>query len=216
MALLSNAPDVSEDKKTGFTFRGEEIVLSKTRGAPLSPAAKRAQDRGVWSDNKRIEAATIFAATGNLTQTAELTKIPLPTVRGWRKEEWFQELLREIHLENNDKIVAKLTTIVDSALDQLADRVVNGDHVVLRDGQVVRRPIPAKDLSLVSAINIDKRQLLRGEATSRSESVTVEDKTVGRLEKLAETFEQLAKHGRVPQTVEAVDVQVIEEKNVSD
>lgn len=192
-----------DDKRTGFTFRGKEIVLSKTSGRPFGGLKAKGIEKGIYPEEKRIEAVTVYAATGNFRTTSELTKVPEHTVRAWRRQEWFLSLLNEIRNENNDKIDIKFTEIMDTALDQLQDRLVNGDHKVLKDGSVVRVPVTARDLSIVAAINTEKRQLLRGLPTSRSESVSKEDeKQVGRLEKLAETFENLARFGRQPQLLE--------------
>lgn len=200
-------------EKTGFTFRGKEIILSKTRGRPFSGLVKKGMAKGIYPEQKRIEAVTIYAATGVLARTSELTGIPYRTLQLWKKEPWWQDLLYEIRAENNEKIDVKFTEIIESALDQLSDRIKNGDHHVLRDGTLIRKPVAAKDLSLVAAINVDKRQLLRGEPTSRSEAIgKVEEGPVNRLEKLAETFENLARLGRRSvDTIEHVeDAQLIE------
>lgn len=194
---------VKDDKRTGFTFRGKEIVLSKTSGRPFSGLVGKGMAKGIYPEEKRIEAVTIYAATGNFGITAELSKVPETTIRSWRREEWFSDLLNEIRQENNDKIDQKFNDIIDGALDQLQDRVINGDHKVLKDGKIVRVPINARDLSIVAAINVDKRQLLRGLPTSRSESTSkIEDKQVDRLERLAETFENLARFGRQPKIID--------------
>jgi hypothetical protein len=214
MAFSDNSPNTTDpEKKTGFTFRGKEIVLSKTGGRPFSGLVKKGMEKGIYPEEKRIEAVTVYAATGHFGRTSELTKVPEGTIRAWRKQEWFLELLREVRAENNDKIDSKFTEIVERSLDQLVDRVEHGDYHVLRDGSLIRKPVNAKDLSLVAAINVDKRQLLRGEPTSRSESVgSADEKAVGRLEKLAETFENLAKFGRQPKTIEQIeDARLIED-----
>lgn len=162
-------------------------------------------EKGMFPEEKRIEVVTLFAATGNLENTSELSGVPVQTIRAWRKADWFYELLREVRNENNAVLDAKFTQIVDKSLDQIVDRIENGDSVLTRDGELVKKPMSGKDLSLVAAINVDKRQLLRGEPTSRSESLGgVEAQAVGRLEKLAETFENLARLGRVPKTHEMV------------
>lgn len=195
------------EKFTGFTFRGKEIVLSKTQGAPFKGLKAKGLEQGIYPEEMRLKAVTIYAATGHFGTTAELSKVPEQLVRTWRKQEWFMELLKEIRQENNAKIDAKFTEIIESSLEQLTDRIQHGDHKVLRDGSLVRVPVAAKDLSLVAAINVDKRQLLRGEPTSRSESIgSVEEKAVGRLEKLAETFENLARVGK--RTVRTIENQV--------
>lgn len=209
LGLSTDSP--TNSKRTGFTFRGKEIVLSKTRGRPFSGLVAKGMERGMYPEQKRLEVVSLFAATGNFKQVSELTSVPVPTIKVWRKQDWFQELLKEIRDENNEKIDAKFTEIIENALEQVADRVQNGDFVVTPRGDLIRRPIPAKDLSLVVAINVDKRQLLRGEPTNRTEDkVSVPESVVNRLDKLAKTFEDLAKHGRKPRTLEVKDAEVVE------
>lgn len=165
----------------------------------------------MFPEEKRVEAAAIYATTGSLPRTAELTGVPVGTLQYWRKQEDFQALLREVWAENNEKVDAKFTAIIEKALEGVLDRLENGDYKLTARGELKRVPISAKDLSLVQAINVDKRQLLRGLPTSRSATgTTVEEKTVSRLEKLAETFENLAKFGRQPRVIEAEVVEVIE------
>lgn len=193
-----------QDKHTGYTFRGKEIILTKSSAPNPTGLVAKGMERGIFPDEKKIEVVTIFAATGNYAKTAELTKVPEANIRNWRKQQWFQEYMQEIRNENQDKIDAKFTSIAEKALEQLSDRLEHGDFHVTRDGDVIRKPISGKDLSLITAINIDKRQLLRGEPTSRSASTDGTAPVVDKLEKLAETFSNLAKFGR-PKT-EIIDV----------
>jgi hypothetical protein len=186
------------DKYTGFTFRGKEIVTTKTRGRPLTGIQKRP---GFYPESKRIEAATLYAVTGNSTQVSNMIGVPYHTVNKWTKEEWFVKLLDEIRTENDQQIDSKQSEIIGLALDNLSDRLKNGDFHVLRDGTLIRKPIGAKDLSLTMAINLDKRQLLRGKPTSRTESVSIEN----RLEKLVDHFAKLAhRQDRPPAQIEDV------------
>lgn len=206
MALAGK--DVSPDKKTGFTYQGREIVLSKTRGRPL---VNQHWKKGYYTDKQRIEAVTLYAATGSARKVNELTGIPVDTLRKWRKQPWFLDLLDEIRAENDDVIDQKFNEIIVSALDQLQDRVVNGDHVLTKDGELVRKPVVARDLSIVTAINIDKRQLLRGKPTSRSEQVTNQS-IDERLRVLADNFTALSgKKLRKPETVDAEIIEIKEE-----
>lgn len=212
MALGNNASDAGPNKRTGLTYKGKEIILARSRGTyQRQGLVKKGIEKGIYPDSMKLEAVVIYAATGNLIQAASIAKVPVNTLKSWRTTQWFQDLLKEVREENNEKIDAKFTEIVEKSLEQLVDRVENGDYHVLRDGTLARKPVSAKDLSLVSAINIDKRQLLRGEATSRSESVKVEDnQAIGKLEKLAETFENLARFGRQPKVIEHDDHESVE------
>lgn len=192
---------------TGFTFRGKEIALAKKSGRKVGGLTAKAEQKGIYSQAKKQHAVALYAATGDLSKSAELAEIPKSTLQKWRTEPWFQALMHEVWEENNERIDAKFSEIIEKSLDQVVDRLENGDVKVLKDGKTVRVPISARDLSLVSAINVDKRQLLRGLPTSRSESLGASSVTVSRLEKLAETFENLAKFGR--KKVEIIDVEEV-------
>lgn len=211
MAFAANVPTVSKNKRTGLTFRGKEIVLSKTAGAPKKGLVAKGIAKGMFPDEKKIEAATIYAVTGSLPRAAELSGVPIQTLRSWRAQEDFQALLREVWEENNEKIDAQYTDIIEKTLVQLLDRLNNGDHRISPLGAVVRVPISAKDLQGIQASTVDKRQLLRGLPTSRSESgVSVKETTVKRLEQLAETFESLARLGRKPRVIEVTEAEIIQ------
>lgn len=192
--------NLGDDKKTGFTFKDKEIVLSKTRGRPMN------QGKGIYGipDSKRIEVATLFAVLGSIPKVAEIARISEPTLRAWRKQEWFKQLLSEIRDENDERIDSQFTEIIEKSLELVKDRLLHGDHVVLKTGEVVRKPVSVRDLSLVAAINFDKRQLVRGKPTARTETVSSQDQ----LTKLAETFIALTARGRKP--VEITDVSFTE------
>ena len=197
--------DVKEEKKTGFTFRGLPIVLSKTRGRP--PTGKLSKGKhGWWSDKKRIEALTVFAALGVVTQTAKLTGVPEHTIRHWLKEDWALQLLDEIRAENDQALDSKFSEVITKANDLLLERLENGDEKLLRDGSKVRVGVGAKDLAVITAINVDKRQLLRGKPTSRSETVS-ESK---RLQNLEEMFLKLANRKvEKPQEIQDVEYEEV-------
>jgi len=197
--------DAGPEKKTGFTHKGREIILSKTRGRPFSGLVKKGMERGMWPEEKYIEAATLFACVGNLQRVSELTGIATKTLRGWTREQRFKDLLKEIRSENNEKIDAKFTEIIEKSADLILDRLEHGDYRWdTRSQQTVRVPVGAKDLSLVTAINIDKRQLIRGEPTSRTEQISEPD----RLDKLAKQFESIAnKFKNAPKLTPVIDVE---------
>jgi hypothetical protein len=188
MALVSNSPDTTPEKRTGFTFRGNEIVLSKTRGRPMTGIKKR---EGWYPDEKRIEVASLFACLGDAVVVGELAKVPPATVKTWRNQDWFKTLLEEIRDENNQKLDAKFTEIVQKCQEQILDRLEHGDCVLLRDGTEVRKKINAKELALVGAITVDKRQIIRNKPTSISQSVNSEGISDDKLKQLAKTFIEL-------------------------
>jgi hypothetical protein len=203
---------INGKQRTGFTFRGQNILLMKKQGTKVKGLVAKGIEKGMFPEEKKIEAATVYAVTGSLQRAAELSGVPIHTLRSWRSQDDFQKLLQEVWQENNEKIDAKFTAIIEKSLEAIIDRLDNGDFKVTPRGDIKRVPISAKELSLVQAINVDKRQLLRGLPTSRSDSaVGTEGKVVDRLEKLAETFENLARIGRKPKTYEITDAEVVTE-----
>jgi len=196
VAFLENSPDTLPEKRTGFTFRGKEIVLSKVRGAPTR--GRSYKKPGSYPDEKRIEVATLYACLGDPAACSDLSKVPIGTVKSWTKTPWFKLLLEEIRQENNEKLDAKFTQIVDKSQDLIIDRLENGDFHVLRDGSQVRKPINAKELAIVGAVTFDKRQIARNKPTSISQSnqegVVSEDK----LKLLAKTFLELVNKKETP------------------
>lgn len=208
MALAGK--DVTEEKKTGFTHNGNPIILSKTRGRP--PNGKlSANGNGFYHENKRIEALTVFAATGVISKVYELTKVPVATFKKWLTEPWALDLLEQIRNENDQALDAKFTSIINGAVDQIQDRIENGDFVVTRTGETVRKPIGARDLSTIATTNIEKRQLMRGKPTSRTEKVT----EGSRLKRLEEAFIKLANTKKIEPPKEITDIEYEEIKNES-
>jgi hypothetical protein len=143
-----------------------------------------------WPEEKRIEVAALYAAgMTSAIELSRLTGVPKPTVLKWRGEDWWPEMLDRIHSSIDQDNVSKLTKIVDTSLDVIQDRLINGDYIYdKKTGQIHRKPVALRDANIVASTVVDKRQLLRGKPTSRSEKVNVD----ARLLKLAEEFAKFA------------------------
>lgn len=187
MALAGN--DVSPEKKSGFTFQGKEIVLSKTRGRP---ARQRTSGAGLVEDKKRIEALTIYAVTGKDSEVIKLTGVGQKQLKSWKKEQWWQEGLEEIRNENDHQFDAAFTGILEKVIGAINERLVKGDEIVFKDGTRAMKQVSLRDLVGALAYTMDKRQVIRGRPTSRTETVSVDN----RLDKLNNHFVELAKKQR--------------------
>ena len=150
-----------------------------------------------WPSKKRIEVATAHAMGLSAPMIEAATGVSADTIRHWRMEDWFKELIEELRREDDVQVDAKLTTIVSKSLDTLVDRLEQGDFMYdPKDGEFRRKPLNARDVVKVADIMFDKRNLLRGKPTSISGKEQVSD----RLLKLAEEFAKFAK----ARTIEAV------------
>lgn len=192
--------DVNEDKKTGYKIDGKEILVTKTRGRPFSGLVKKGMDKGMFPVAKQFEAATLYAATGNYELTSEKTGVPAKHLRKWSLEPWFREILVQFRQENLTKLESNFTRVIDKAMVEIEERLEKGDVVLTKGGQLVRKPVAIRDLAIVQAINIDKRQLIRGEPTSRSE--TTKGDSAKLLEDLAEKFTSIVNKKRPPELIE--------------
>lgn len=168
-----------------------------------------------WSDKQRIQAVQTWLATGNLTLTAATLEIPESTMRRWKAAPWWKELVDEIRTQESVQLDNKLSKVVERSVDQLLDRVENGDFQYdQKTGQLVRKPISAKDAVKVTTEVLDRRDILQGKKETQTES-----KVVDRLEKLAEEFIKFANAKVVenikPKVIEdAIEVGEIEEGNL--
>lgn len=122
-------------------------------------------------------------------------------------EQWWVDTISQVRREENDQLTAKMTTFVEKSIDAMLERIENGDSVInLKTGETYRTPVRLRDLAIPVGVLIDKRNLLRGEATSRSETLGQEET----LRKLGDKFEQFAKKLNIHKPIDIIDVEVID------
>ena len=82
---------------------------------------------GRWTEQKKIEVMTTYLALGNLTQACAMCNVPLVTVQAWAKTPWWKEQMQAIRDEEVFQLDKKLEKVVNKALDQVNDRLENGE-----------------------------------------------------------------------------------------
>lgn len=200
----NKVPDViianhNPKKKTGRKTTREKRALTGN----CSP--------GWWPEEKRVEVVALFATTGNARRCSEISGVPEGTIRAWKTQEWWQEMMHRVRDDEAEEVDCKFTKIVNKALDEISDRLENGDMVYnARTGETARVKVKAKDAAIVAAISVDKRELLRGNVTARVEKVD----TTNRLSDLAEQFAKFAAARNItPTNVVVEDVEVVSESD---
>lgn len=145
----------------------------------------KAHQLGHWKEAKRIEVVTLFLSIGSMTEVAKLTGVPYPTIEGWRRQDWWKELVEKMQAEDDQKLDAKTTKLIDKALEQLMDRIENGEHIYdQKTGKIKRMPAKLRDLNTAFTTILDKRQLLRNKPTK----IVEQQSTAIQLQNLAESF----------------------------
>lgn len=164
-----------------------------------------------WAEKKKIEAVNTYIATGSPTLTSEQTNIPYYTIKSWMKTDWWKEKIQEIQQQDYDKLDGKMSKALDLALENVMDRVKNGEYFYdVRTGKIKRIPAKLRDINTTFTQLLDKRQLIRKQPTKIVEQQT----TAKQLTDLANKFSEFVsgkKH--IEKFDELVDT-VIEGENV--
>jgi len=133
-----------------------------------------------------------YVVTGNSEKVCRDMSIPKTTGHEWLKSEWGESLLEQIRTEQCAELDAMHTKIIIDANLQVMDRIENGDYLLDKANELIRKPMDGKSLATVAAITFDKRQISRNMPTSISTSV---DNAA--LTKLQEQFQALSKQSKV-------------------
>ena len=197
--MLKNIEVVPE---TGVIIVNPTALVAEAEANLSKPGRKTDEERflrgmtrlhkraGWYPEDKKTEVVALYTSgVTDAEDLSRLTHVPASTIQNWRHQDWWIEVSEKIHTIVDQDIVSRQTEIVESALEQIQDRLANGDVVINRKtGEQSRKPVSMRDATIVANTMTDKRQLLRGKPTSRSEKLTVDD----RLSKLAEEFKRFA------------------------
>lgn len=147
----------------------------------------KAGERGIWPEKKRIECVTTYLTTGKLSLTSAMTGVPIETLRVWKRSEWWKKYSDEMQYEDTVELDRKLEKVMNSALDQVMDRLENGEYMYdPRTGKVKRIPVKLRDVNKVATDMVDKRQLIKKVAKEKQEPQ--QQITADHLLKLAQEF----------------------------
>lgn len=122
-----------------------------------------------YSDLDMERAVAAFVVHGTFAAAERETGVKAAAIakRRERNPAWFDELALKIRLEHEEEHRSKIRSVIVTALDQLADRVLNGDYAQDKDGNyTIRKPMIGRDLVIASGTMIDKLRLSLGQPTS--------------------------------------------------
>lgn len=131
-----------------------------------------------YTPEQKVMVVSYYVMTGNMSKTARLLNIPNETLRDMRHQTtWWLEIEDAVKASKNEQLEGVMTMVIDMAMEEVLDRIKNGNEVLTKDGTKERVKLTGKELATVFGITFDKRQLLRGASTSIRETKTssVED-----------------------------------------
>ena len=145
---------------------------------------------GAYTPEEKIQAVMAYMTTGTSRKASKLCGIPEGTIRWWKARSlWWDSTMAECRKKKQDELDAMTTDVIHSAIGQLQDRITDGDTKFTKEGAQYQQPLSARDLAVSFAILFDKRQLLRGDVTARTEKISERE----RLQELQKKFTEMAK-----------------------
>ena len=188
--------DTPEEKLSGYKLDNHEIILGKKRGPGF-----KFSNPNYYNLEQKTDACALYCVYGDVDQVSEMTGIPPKVLRDWKDEPWWIEIQKKVFVEQNEKLVGRINGVLDKSLEHLVDRLDNGDYLWdVRKSKLVRKPVDTKVLANVFNTLVSRRQLIRGEPTSISAAVGVDD----RLKMLAAQFERFAAAKEVEQAPQTI------------
>lgn len=169
------------------------------------------EDRGWWSEKKKLEALSYFVANGSVAETSRHCQVPYQTLMKWKASDWWKDKIRDIQTEDYERLDAKLTKALDKALDQVLDRIENGDHIYdPRTGKLRQVPVKLRDANIAFNGLMDKRQLIRKQPTKIVEQQT----TAAQLQNLANQFAAFVTGKKVEDNLKDTTLEFIQGETV--
>lgn len=164
-----------------------------------------------YTDKKKYEVVTTWLAVGKVPIVEGITGVPQATIRQWKLQPWWKELVAQIQTESNQELDSKLAKIIERSLDTVNDRIEQGEFMFdPKTGSVKRVPVKLRDVHRVAVDLLDKRDLLR----RRPEQEKREEQNADILKKLADQFSDWVKINlrKEPKIIEA-EVIIVEKDN---
>lgn len=176
------------------------MLTDKQRLKPVERVRRQKGKKGWYGDSQKIEAVQMYLMIGSMPPVAAALKIDLNTLNKWRYTEWWRELTAQIKQEGRVQLNGRLQKIVSKSLDVIEDRLENGDFQYdPKTGEMVRKPINARDALRIGSDFIDKSVKLDSVTREEQNEQAVED----RLKTLADAFASFANKTK---RIEVVDI----------
>lgn len=167
-----------------------------------------------YTPEEKLFAVTAFVMTGSLVEAAKLSGVHYDSLTKFKQLAlWWDDAVSEVRRRKQEELDGELTNILHRATAEIKDRIENGNpFVVIKTGEVKNVPLNSRELLFILSQTFEKRALIRGDPTSRTERVNA-DATLDKLtKKLEDTYRNLRNEAsKLPETEgETFDAERIE------
>ena len=145
-----------------------------------------------YTPEQKLSAVLAYFETGTTRGASRICGVNQQLISEWKnKSQWWPAAYEKVKKDRQDELDANLTSLIDLAFEEAKDRIMNGDEVIDKNGEIVRRKMGGKELVTSAAIMVDKRAIIRGDPTTISANKNTDPKLL--LEQLGEQFTKIAK-----------------------
>ena len=177
---MTDLPDLEPEETKGWELPSD---------LPESLSSPAIGGKSPYSPEIRARACLLATVYGSCARAGNELKVPHRTVSDWSRTDWWAEIEAKLKQNASKSLEARFTNLIAKTLQIVEDRLERGDPKIKNDGTEVRQGVSAKDAALIQCQLFDKRALLRGDPTSRTERTsTAKD----RLKGLAKQMERVA------------------------
>ena len=125
-----------------------------------------------YTADEKLAAVLAYVMTGSVRGVVRLTGLRQQLISDWKNNStWWNDAYMSVKKEKQEEIDSSFTTIIHAASGEMIDHIMNGDEVIDKNGDTRRVKMKGKELAWCMGISYDKRALLRGDPTSRTEKV---------------------------------------------
>ena len=124
-----------------------------------------------YTEGQKITAATVVILTGSLQRAAKESGVPWRRVKKWQMNSpWWDKVVTKVRRQKAKEIDDNLSRLIDTCLKDLETKLTDGETVLNKNGDTVSVPLKTDTLLRVFNSLFDRRQVVRGDPTSISQS----------------------------------------------
>lgn len=134
-----------------------------------------------YPPEQKLFVVTAWVMTGSLKEAARLTGTHLDVVQTWKKRAlWWDDAVIEVKRRKQEELDGALSELVHGSVAMLRERIETGNPYLRANGEIHWVPLTTRDILFMLTQTFEKRALIRGDPTSRTERTSSD----ARLEKL--------------------------------
>lgn len=141
-----------------------------------------------YSLEQKYAAAAHYYQYHNLKKCERDLGIPVATLSGWKESVWWDDLTKQVIKDIDAKMRSTGLEIIEKAQAAILDRLDNGDSVITKTGQIVRKPAALRDVLFTFLTTFDKNRIINMQPTSVNGGSAVSAELTKQLREIGEAL----------------------------